>query len=88
MERATVSAQKLHNSIKENGDEANKEALRLLGVNGLTQMIKYSIANLEEPTLKGQPRFLAHSVQDAIRAVLELRTRIGKARMNAMANGQ
>ena len=88
MERASAPAHKFHKDIKENGDKANKEALKLLGVNGRTQIIKYRIANMKEPTLEGQPGFLAHSVQGAIRAVLELRTRIGKAKMNVMTEGQ
>ena len=49
---------------------------------------KESIADVKEPTLEGQPSFLACSVQDAIRAALELRKRIGKAKMNVMTKGQ
>ena len=88
LERASATTQKPHKSIKENGDEASNKAPRLLGVNGPTEIIKGSIGDMHEPKLEGQPRFLAHSVQDAIRAVVELRTRIGAARMNVVTKGQ
>ena len=67
VERASVAAEKLHKSIIDSGDAADKEAVRLLGANGLTQIIEDSFADMKEPTLEGQPGFLASSVQDAIR---------------------
>ena len=88
LERAGVTAQKLAKSVRENGDTQRKEALKLIGVKGLTLIIKESMGALQEPQLQGQPKFLAYSIQDAARAVLELRRRIGKARMNDTCKGQ
>ena len=84
LERASVTAQKLAESIKENGDESSREALKLIGVGGLTQIIKDSTTAMQEPKLDGMPGFMAHSVQDAIRAVVGLRRRIGTARMSVV----
>ena len=55
---------------------------------GLTMITKESIGAMQEPQVEGQPKFLAYSIQDAARAVLELRRRIGKARMNAICKVQ
>ena len=43
---------------------------------------------MQEPQIGRQPKFLAYRIQNAVRAVLELRRRIGKARMKSICKGQ
>ena len=66
--------------VKEGGDEACREAMKIMGVAGLALIIKDSTTAMQEPNMENLPGFMQHSVQDAIRAVVELKRRIGKAR--------
>ena len=70
-ERASATAQKLANIVTESGDEPSREASKIMGVAGLTLIIKDSTTAMREPKIEGLAGFMKHSVQDAIRAIVE-----------------
>ena len=74
--------------MKDEGDEASREAMKIMGIAGLALIIKESTTSMREPDLEHLPGFTETSVQDAIRAVVELKKRIGKARMNVVTKAQ
>ena len=88
LEKTNNIAKILANTINKEGNKDCKAALQLMGLTGLTTIIEESISAMLEPAMDGQPEFIACTIQGAARSAFELRTRIGKARMNVICKGQ